>query len=148
MSYRGAVEGVNDFIIANMAGFTANNCKIGDESIFAYIQSEAASDRKAVLVSPETFSPDAITEFMGASMYWSVGVNAFFMIEDSDFNTPLMDAIDFVDEFLVEITRDPTLDDSVYSAKISSGGPLMTYARGAYYYFLVPLTLRIVDNIT
>ena len=148
MSYRGAVEGVSDFIIANIAGFTSDNCKVGDESIFAYIQSEAATDRKAVLVSPETFSPDAVTEFMGASIYWNVGVNAFFMIESSDLNTPLMDAIDFVDDLVAGITTNPTLDDAVYGVKVSSGGPLMTYARGSYYYFLVPITLRIIDNIS
>lgn len=148
MGYRVALESVRDFIIGNMDGFQAENCAIGDETIFSYIQSVSAGDRKAVLISPEPFSPDPITEMMGATVYWTVGVNAFFGIEDENFVDPMMAAIDFADEFMLKITRAPTLDDTVYGAKLASGGPLMTYSRANFYYFLMPMTIRVIDNIS
>jgi hypothetical protein len=148
MSYRAAVESVRDFVINHIPGFDAESCSVGDETIFEYIQSRSVGDRKAVLVSPEPFSADPVTEQMGATIRWTVGVNAFFGINSDDIITPMMGAIDFADEFLVGITRNPNLDDGVYSVKLSSGGPLMTYSRANFYYFLMPLTVVILDNIS
>lgn len=148
MSYRIALESVRDYIINNMSGFDTESCAIGDETIFEYVQSRSVGDRKAVLISPEPFGSERGTEMMGATINWSVGINAFFAIDGVDIVTPMMDAIDFADEFLLGITRNPNLDGSVYSVKLSSGGPLMTYSRANFYYFLMPITVTVLDNIS
>lgn len=148
MGYRAAMESIRDYIINEMDGFDSDSCAIGDETIFEYVQSRSVGDRKAVLISPEPFSPDAITEMMGATINWTIGINAFFAIEDVDIVTPMMDAVDFADEFLLGITRNPSLDGSVHRVKLLSGGPLMTYSRANFYYFLMPITVTVLDNIS
>lgn len=148
MSLSSALNGVSDFIVANMSGFDASSVSVGDEGVFRYIQSDSTGDKKCVVVSPDLFASLGRSEQMSASINWSVGVNAFFMIPDDDIASTITDAIGFTDDFILALIQNPTLSGAVMSAKITRGGPLMTYRRGNFYYFLMPLTVTVLDNIS
>jgi len=143
-----ALDGVRDFIINNISGFTSNNCSVNDEDIFSYIQSTDGAAKKCVIVAPESFSAAALSEVRSSTMLWGILVNVFFMISDDDIVTPLTNEISFVDEFILKVSQDSLLDGAVTRAKVVGGGPLLTYKRANYLYYLFPIELTIMDNIS
>lgn len=148
MGLSAALDGTRDFIINNMTGFTLNNCSVNNEDIFDYIQTTDAAVKKCVLVSPETFSAGTASEFRSSTIFWGVLINVFFMVADDDIVTPLTNTIAFVDEFVLDVSRDSSLDLSVGTAKIVGGGPLLTYKRSSYLYYLFPLEINVRENIS
>jgi len=148
MSLALALTGTRDFIINNISGFTLSNCSVNDEDIFDYIQTTDAAVKKCVIVSPESFTSDSISEFRSSTIYWGVLVNVFFMIDTTDIVTPLDNSISFVDELILKISQDSKMDDSVSRARIVGGGPLLTYKRANYIYYLFPVEITVTDNIS
>ena len=137
---------VKNFVLESMDGFTADNCSVGDESVFAYIQENSLQSYKCCIITPET--DNLIKLEMGGGLYAMTGsINGFFMISNEDYMSPQIAAYGFMDELRLGILRNPNLDRTVMRAKITSVGPLMTYQRGNYYYYIAPLDYEVLENL-
>lgn len=133
--------------ITDMAGFSDNNVSVGDEAVFAYIQTTAGAQPKCCIVEYGGFTDRDRSEFRSYTLEWRVFVNAFFMIEGTDYINALSYARAFVDDFIVALAADQTLSKFVLSVKPVRGSEPMAYARSNYEYILVTVELAILDNI-
>lgn len=147
MSLRTALDGNRDFVINNIAGYSSSNCAVLDEDIFAYVQSTSGVS-KCCVVMPDSFDSRTQTEFRSSTIAWSVLINLFFLIEGDDIVTPLNDLITDVDLIISGVSGNSRLDSTVLKATIDSGGPVLPYERANFYYYLYPIRVSVLDNIT
>lgn len=152
MGIQTALSGIQNAIINNFSGFTTNNCSIGDEAIFNYIQTVDGAPDKCCMIEFNGFRSADKSEFRSATIRWSIVVNAFFSVlmpTDPDYVTPLANGRAFIDNLILMCAQNPTLDGTVMMAKVSGGDPPMSYRRGTNYeYVLFVAEIEVTDNIS
>jgi hypothetical protein len=148
MSLQGALASMQSHIISTIVGFDSNNCSIGDEAIFNYIQTTSGAQEKCCMIEYNGLVGKSKTEFRSVTMGYKIVVNAFFMIKDYDYVTPLQNARSFIDFFIAMCASDPTFGGDVLIARVESGGEPLEYKRGNFAYVLVTLEMEILDNVS
>lgn len=142
-----SLTAVRTAITTNVPGFTTNNCSIGDESVFNYIQTTAGQSKCCVL-DYGGFAAKGRSEFRSSTIEWSILVNGFFMIQGEDVSTALVAARSFLDSFAVMLAQNPMLDGGVSSAKLTFGDEFIDYKRGNFSYILAVAVVEVLDNIS
>jgi len=148
MSLINAVTSINNAIIANMSDYTADNCKVGDEAVFAYIQNTEGAPQTCCITEYAGFGVRGASEFASRTIEWRIVINVFFRIQNTDYNTPLQSARTFVDDLIQLVSSNPTLDGTVMVARPRTGSEPMSYARGNYEYVFVVVEFDVMDNIS
>lgn len=148
MSLVGSLNAIRAGIIANIPDFTANNCSIGDEAVFNYIQTTASAPRKCAIIELSGFNNRSQSEFRSSTIMWRFVVNGFFAITDSDYTTPLANARAFIDQFLQMCSTNPTLGGTVMVLRMVNGGDPLEYRRSSFAYVLVTFEVEVMDNIS
>lgn len=149
MSLTSALNGLRNTIISQVSGFTTNNCSIGDEVVFNYIQTTTGAPTKCIVLDYGGFEVQPRTEFRSVTVEWQILLNAFFMIPSTgDIATPLSDARTFLDALMVMLAHYPTLNGTVLSAKPAIGDDFIDYKRGNFNYVLVMVGVSVLDNIS
>ena len=150
MSLNTTLTAVRNKMLSSVPGMTGNNCKIADESFFAYIQNNPSDGAAGCLIDYGGLSDSGQrSEFRSTIVRWSILINGFFMLLNQDSTqTPLTAARTFVDNVLSAFSSDPTIGGTVTGVKVVSGTPPLTYRRGNYNYILVAITISAVENIS
>lgn len=149
MSLQTALTAVKDSIISGVTGFNAYNCKISDESIFDYLQTNMTLTTQCCLVDFGGMSNNGKSEFSSSMISWKVLVNGFFLILDQDdYMSALQQARDFVDNVVQLAAQNSTLNGSVLRVVVDSSSPPLSYRRGSYNYILVALSATVTENVS
>lgn len=147
MSVAGSLTAVQNAIINHMTDYTTDNCSVHDEAVFNYIQTTADAPQKCCVVAYDGGAGGMRSEFRSLTMTYNILVNAFFMIPDEDYMTPVNDAVEFIDDFVLLCAGNPRLDGGVMRALVSQTSEPLYYARSSFNYILVSITVEIMDNI-
>lgn len=140
---------LTDWLINEFAGLTSDNCKAIDESVFDYIQTTDGAPLYCVVVDPGGFFSLREREFQSSSIYWRYFINYYHEIPgDGDYIDAFNNGLQFVDDLILKVSRDPRLGRQVMFATIEAGGTPIPYARGSHRYVLHDVEIRILENVS
>lgn len=147
MGLDASLSSVVSFIISNVPTYTADTCKLQDESVFEYIQSGATNYTTCIVVDYGGFDNMRGGEFRSSMINWRINVNAFFMITE-EYGDAFDAARLFLENIILQVSRNPFLSGGVMGAYASSGREISVYSRGNYRYLMAPLVIEVRDNIS
>jgi len=151
-----AIDGLVDSIIANIDGFSGNNCKgFDDETAIDYILRHDLSPKpqQCCIVSYGGIRrSDQISEFGGGRLIkWILVVSAMWPIAGSeeDYNDQLTNGYNFIDDIMNLLIVDPTLNNKVMDIDILDAEPFMEYVRnGANRFLLLSMRFVVTENLS
>lgn len=142
------IEKVVNWIINEFDSLDENNCKAIDETVFDYIQTTNGAPDHCVIVDYGGFIASREREFVSSSIYWRYYVNYFHRIpNDGTYFQAYLKGMQFVDDLIEKISKDPTLSRTVMIANVESGGSPIPYGRGSHRYVMHDAEIRILENI-
>lgn len=148
MSLASALAAVNAKMQSIIPGLNADTCKIGDESVFNYIQTNTVADNVCCVIEYSGLKPNHDRrEFSSYTIIYDIAVNLFFRIVGNNDASALSSARSAIDLMLAAFASDPTIGGSVLYAALSGANPFLQYNRGQYVYILLAVELQITENI-
>lgn len=149
MGSTNTIATLTSWIINEFTGLTTDNCKAMDESVFDYIQTTDGAPDYCVVVDPGGFLALNEREFRSSSINWRYFINYYHEIyNDGNYMDSYNNGLQFIDDLILKVSRDPTLGRTVLIASVQAGGTPIPYARGAHRYVMHDVEIRILENIS
>lgn len=149
-----SITGFVDTIIANVDGFTANNCKgFDDESAIDYILRNDLSPnpQACCIVSYGGIGRvEQMSEFGGRLIAWILVLSALYPLtgDETDEKAQRANAYAMIDDIVSMTINHSTLGGAVMDIDILDAEPLMEYVRnGANTFLLLSMRFKVLENL-